>query len=230
MSPNHHTSRLRIAALAVALASLAFAATAGAVVYIYSNGFGTHGAYEQIKQLGGGKKACKEKYLAGSNQMSVTLKGKRFCVYTPPVEADSDQPDHEVIMNARFKRNGAKKRAQKATYLAVRVRSGGSSRYELVVHPALKTFKMLRNSDGSGLPGGQDNVIRPLGKVNSLRLRASGGKVVGFVNGERVGGFTDPNANGVKGRRVNFGSGFSKDVPGGPVALIERVKVGLPNP
>jgi len=230
MSPKSHTSRSRLVVTIVALASLAVAATAGAAVYVYSNGFGSHGAYKQIKQIGAGKKACQEKYVGGSNKMSVTYKNKRFCSYKPPVEADSDQPDHEVIMTAKFKRNNATKRAKKAAYLAVRVRAGGASSYELQVHPVKRTFVMLRNGQAAGLPGGETNAVKPLGKDNTLRLRSINSQVTAFVNGERVGNFVDPNPNQVTGRRVNFGPGFSQDVPRGPIAFIGRVQVGVPNP
>lgn len=230
MSPNAQSSRFRLAAATAVFVFLALAATAGAVVYVYSNNFGSHGAFQEINQLGSGKKACREKYLGAAEKMRVTLKDKRFCAYTPPVEADADQPDHEVVLGARFKRNDATERAEKATYLAVRVRASGPSHYELLVHPALKTVQFSRNGDASGLPGGEDNAVNSLGKLNTLRLRVTGGQVTGFVNGQNVGSFTDGNPNQVAGRKVNFGPGFSRNVPSGPIALIERVQVGVPNP
>jgi len=228
MPPLPKRSTFRLTAVLAALAALAFAATAGAVIYVYKNNFSSHGEYKEIDQLGGGKRVCQEKYIPEKDKMRVSLKDERFCVYTPPVEGDSDRPDHDIVVAASYTRGDSSDRAQKATFLAVRVRAGGESNYELRVRPEVRSFRMSRNGNSTGLPGGSSTAVKPLGKLNTLRLRVLNDVVVAFVNRQEVGRFTDPAPGQVTGRRVTFGTGFDRDVPRGPVAFFDLVKVGVP--
>ncbi|MDQ3571845.1 MAG: hypothetical protein M3383_03160 [Actinomycetota bacterium] len=230
MSPMPKRSRFRLVAALAATAALALAATAGAVVYIYKNNFSSHGEYKEIDQVGGGKRICQEKYVPEKDKMRVSLKGERFCVYAPPIEGDSGRPDHDIVVAASYNRGDSSDRAKKATFLAVRVRAGGESNYELRIRPDGRNFRMYRNGDPTGLPGGSSTAVKPLGKLNTLRLRVLNDVVVGYVNREEVGRFTDPVPGQVTGRRVTFGTGFDRDVPRGPVAFFDLVKVGVPNP
>lgn len=229
---NTRTVRSRIALAAVACASFAFVSSAAAVIYIYSNKFGSTAAYQEIDQTGGGKQACDESYSKDAQAMRIEMSGKTFCEYSPPVTGDADQPDHEIVVTGRILKS-TPKNTRKVAYIGVRVRVGDNTYYELRVTPKGGKYRLTRNpaGGGSGLPiSGDSNKINPLGEKNTVRLRITGGDVTGFVNGASVATYSDPNPGQVTGRKVSFGIGSTKDSRQGPIGAFKSVRVGVPSP
>lgn len=226
------SSRARLVAALAACASVAFVASAAAVVYIYKNEFGSGKAFREIDQSGGGNTACDESYSSGSKSMRIEVSDKTFCEYSPPVTGDAAQPDHEIVADGRIL-DATPKKARKQAYLGVRVRVGNDTFYELRINPKKKEYKLNRtpSGGGSGLPvsGGSDE-INPLGKKNKLRLRVTGGNVTAFVNGNSIATFNDPNPGQVTGRKVAFGVGSTKGANNGPIGVFKSIKVGVPTP
>jgi hypothetical protein len=218
--------------LGVAVCALfVFVASASAVVYIYKNNFGSKQSYDEIEQISGGKK-CDRKYSSDAKVMRVEVRGSTFCEYSPPVIGDAEQPDHEIVAQGRILK-ATPKNVREQAYLAVRVRVGDGTWYELRVMPKGKKYRFTRKpaGGGSGLPiNGTDNGIKPLGENNKLRLRVKGNDVKAFVNGKSVQSYNDPNPGQVTGRKVSFGVGSTKKANPGPVARFESIKVGVPNP
>ena len=209
----------------------AFVSSAAAVVYVYKNNFGSKQSYNEIDLISGGKK-CSRSYQADTNVMRAELRGKTFCEYSPPVTGDSDQPDHEIVVDGRIL-DATPKNVRDQAYLAARVRVGGDTWYEFRVTPKGEKYRFTREpaGGGSGLPiTGTDNKIRPIGENNKLRLRITGNDVTAFVNGESVESYNDPNPGQVTGRKVAFGVGSTKKANPGPVARFTSIKVGVPTP
>lgn len=212
-------------------ALLAFAAFASAVVYVYSNTFGTSAGYKQIDPISGGKK-CDRSYSSKAEAMRIELRGKTFCEYSPPVTGDNTQPDHEIVADGRIL-DATPKNVREQAYLAVRVRVGDGTWYDFRVTPKGRQYRFTREpaGGGSGLPlTGTDDKIRPIGENNKLRLRITGNDVTAFVNGKSVESYNDPNPGQVTGRKVAFGAGSTKKANPGPVARFSSVKVGVPTP
>ena len=226
------SSRARLVAVLAACASFALVASAAAVVYIYKNDFGSGKAYREIDQTGGGKKACDESYSSGSESMRIAVSGKTFCEYSPPVTGDAAEPDHEIVAEGRIL-DATPKNVRKKAYLAVRVRVGKDTFYELRINPKEKEYKLNRtpSGGGSGLPlSGGSKKINPLGKKNKLRLRITDGSATAFVNGKSIATYDDPNPGQVTGRKVAFGIGSTKGANNGPVGVFKSIKVGVPTP
>ncbi|HYH61571.1 MAG TPA: hypothetical protein VD766_06860 [Solirubrobacterales bacterium] len=224
--------RVRLVAALAACATFAIVASAAAVVYIYKNEFGSGKAYREIDQTGGGGNACDESYSSGSKSMRIEVSGKTFCEYSPPVTGDASQPDHEIVADGRIL-DATPKKVRKQAYLGVRVRVGNDTFYELRINPKEKEYKLNRtpSGGGSGLPlSGGSNQINPLGKKNKLRLRITDGTVTGFVNGNSIVTYDDPNPGQVTGRKVAFGVGSTKGANNGPIGVFKAIKVGVPTP
>lgn len=224
-------ARLRATLALAACGLFAFVSTAGAVVYVYKNSFGSKAAYKAIDQSSGGKN-CNRKYSSDSKAMRVQMRGRTFCEYSPPITGDADQPDHEIVAEGRILKD-TPKNVRKQAYLGVRVRVGDGTYYEFRVTPKGGKYRLTREpaGGGSGLPiTGSANAIKPLGKNNKLRLRITGGDVTGFVNGNSVVSYSDPNPGQVTGRRVSFGIGSTKKANPGPIGRFSSIKVGVPNP
>ena len=231
---SHHskrTARHRVS-LALALCGLfAFVATAGAVVYVYTNGFNSKSSYKAIKTLSGGKK-CQRSYQGDSKTMRIELRGRTFCEYSPPVTGDRDQPDHEIVAVGQILRT-TPKNVRRNAYLAVRVRVGEGTFYDFRVTPKGRRYKLTREPAGAAaaLPiAGTASSIKRLGQNNRIRLRISDNRATAFVNGESVAFYNDPNPGQVTGRKVSFGVGSTKRASPGPVGRYTSVKVGVPNP
>jgi len=224
--------RARLVAALAICASLAFVASASAVVYVYKNTFGSGASFREIDQTGGGNKACDETYSSGSKSMRIEMSGKTFCEFSPPVTGDSDQPDHEIVASGRIL-DATRKSVREAAYLGVRVRVGDDTFYEFRVNPKEKEYKLNRTPSGgaAGLPiSGGSTSINPLGEKNTLRLRITGNDVTAFVNGDSVAAYNDPNPGQVTGRKVSFGIGSTKDADNGPIGVYKSIKVGVPSP
>jgi hypothetical protein len=225
------TRRLTGAALAGAGAALALAVGAAATT-VYTNDFGTQGQFEQIVRSGGGKK-CDHNYRAKSKTMHVSVHGgPASCTFRPPLQGDSELPDHVARIQGKVLKKTPKS-ARGGAFLEVEVRAGGGGiAYRLLVYPEKKKWELLRGPKGGGdFPArGKSNAIDPINKPNVIQLAALGAKLVVTVNGKEVASVTDDDPGQVTGRKVRFGVGTAKNSGKDVIAVIKRISVAVPTP
>ncbi len=211
-------------------AALVCAGTALATVTVYDNPINSGNQMRELKQVTGGSSKCRRDFSTNRKVMRVKVRGRRLCGYRPPVEGDSNGPDLQLRLVGTILK-GTSKRARKAGYLAVGVRSAGVRGYTLEVRPRTRRFTLSRGPDSGAFPvGGRSNKIKGVGQRNVISLRAFGNVVIATANGSRLAKVTDPGGNHVDGRRTTFGVGSNKDLNPGPIGRIERVTVTIPNP
>jgi hypothetical protein len=230
----HKARRFSRIAFLAAIGLFAFASSAAAVVFIYTNGFNNRSGYREIDQVGGGDK-CDKDFLEEATAMRIEVSGREFCEYAPPVTGDKDQPNHEIIADGRLL-SDTPRDVRLKSYLAVRVRVGSGSYYELRVYPKDKRYKISREPGGGAFPlKGESEAIEKLGEDNLMRLRVTGNKLTAFVNGEELEPAgapipVDPQPGEVDGRKLSFGIGSTKKTEDGPIGIFKSVRVGIPNP
>ncbi len=230
MGPIRLTTRAALV-LALAVAIGVAAATALAGVTVYKNSFSRKGEVKELRQAEGThcKRGFRKK--AGKVRIDVT-RGPEVCGYRPPVEGDTDGPDHDFQANAKFLR-GTPKGLRKQAYVAVAVRSGKTSAYELRVYPVQHRFKLLRSPSGGGgaFPDqGRSSAIKGFNKPNVIGLKASGSRVIARVNGTKVATLTDTNPAQVGGRRLEVAVGSGKRSAKTVSATIDNLKLQVPTP
>ena len=216
------------AALALAGAgACAAAAVAFGIVSVYTNDFSTAGKGHQLSGAQGSH--CDKTVKNGS--LKVTVKqGPEVCGYQLPVEGESRQPDHDL--QARMKLLSlTPKKLRKNAYVGLEVRAGGGSDYELRIFPKGHRYVIKRTPGGSGFPvSGQDGAIKPIDKLNTLRLQAFGHVVKAWVNGAKIADVADSSPTDVRGRRlelvVSNGKKTDKDV----IARADDVRLSVPTP
>jgi hypothetical protein len=218
---------LLVAALALGLG----VATAVAGITVYKNNFSRRSEARQLKHADG--KHCDKRWRKKAQSLLVDVKkGPGACGYRPPVEGDSDGPDHDFQAEGKLLR--ATPRGLRASaYLAIAVRSGASSRYELRVFPKKHKYELRRapSGGGGGFPKrGKSRAIKGANKANVLRLRAVGNNVTAKVNGKRLAQVTDSNAGQVGGRRLEVFVGNKRSTRKDVVASIDNLRLQVPNP
>jgi hypothetical protein len=225
------TRRLTGAALAGAGAALALAVGAAATT-VYTNDFATQGEFGQIVRSGGGKK-CDHNYRAKSKTMHVSVHGgPASCTFRPPLQGDSELPDHTARIQGKVLKKTPKS-ARGGAFLEVEVRAGGGGvGYRLLVYPEKKKWELLRGPKGGGdFPArGKSNAIESINKPNVVELAALGAKLVVTINGKEVASVTDDDPGQVTGRKVRFGVGTAKNSGKDVIAVIKRVSVAVPTP
>jgi hypothetical protein len=227
---------LRTAAIgALLVAALAFASTAGAsLVGIYRNGMEGKGQLAQVVKLSGAR--CGR---SGSGSALLVLIGKQTkeCSYRTPVFGR----DLEIAATGRLL-SETPKALQSSAFLALDLRSGGGSRYQLAVYPKQRKAQVRKVlSDGSivyldiekGVAG-----VEGVDKANKLRLRAfnvtSGDEkgnchILAYVGGRLVSDVTDEGAGELEGRASGFSVGSAKPAKGAQ-ASFDDVVVRVPSP
>lgn len=224
--------RTRLAIVAAALgATVALAASATALVTVYSNDLSSRADFQELTRAGGGNRNCERAYRARGENMRVNVSGQRLCAFAPPVRGDGPRPDHDFSVEARVLKR-TPKRVRKATFLSISVRVGGGNSYELQVRPRVKRFRLLRNPNGAAFPvaGESRRDIGGIGELNKLRIRADGATIAAYVNGNRVAKATDPDADDFTGAKLAFGLGSRRDSSKGPVAKFDNIRVRVPSP
>lgn len=222
----------RAALLLTALVALGVAAaTALAGVTVYKNSFSRKGDAKELRHAEG--KSCKRGFRkkAGKVRVDVT-KGPEVCGYRPPVEGDTDGPDHIFQARAKFLRE-TPKGVRTDAYVAVAVRSGKTSGYELRVFPVKHRFRVVRtpSGGGGGFPAqGKSSAIRGFKKPNVLSLKAVGSKVTAKVNGAKVARVSDSNPAQVGGRKLEVAVANGKRTSKTVSATIDSLKLQVPNP
>jgi hypothetical protein len=222
-----------IAALA-ALLALAGSAAAASPIGLYRNTMETEAQRKQMVKLFGER--CGR---GGSKTAFQVFVGKatKECGYRTPVVGR----DLEIASVARLLGNTPKPVQHKA-FLALDLRAGGESRYELAVFPLQRKAQLLKlHEDGSVEYMHVEHkveAIKGADKANQLRLRAfnltSGPEkgsctIQAWVGKTLVAEVTDPAAGELRGRASGFSVGAVGNAKGA-VASFDNVVVRAPSP
>jgi hypothetical protein len=227
-------SRTRVGAAGAAAALVLAASISGVAVAttVYSNSFASQAQFNQIVRSGGGKH-CDHSYRSKSKTMHVSVHGgPATCSFRPPVQGDSELPDHIARVQGKILKKTPSS-ARGGAFLEVDVRAGGGGvAYSLLVFPEKRKFELLRGPKGGGdFPvRGKNKAISGINKPNVLQLSAVGAKVVATVNGKQVATATDNDPGQVTGRKVRFGVGTVKNSSKDVIAVLKRVSVAVPTP
>jgi hypothetical protein len=227
------TKRLAAAALAGLVAVAALAAAAALATTVYTNDFTTEAEFDQIVRSGGGKQ-CERRYRAKTETMHIAVRGgKTTCSFRPPLQGDSELPDHIVRLQAKVlkKTSGS---ARGGAFIEVDVRAGGGGvAYALLVFPDKGRWELHRGPEGGGadFPSrGESNAIKPINKPNSIAFAAQGARLVVTINGKEVTSVTDDDPGQVTGRKVRFGIGNAKRSDKDVIAVVKQISVAVPTP
>ncbi|HMC06683.1 MAG TPA: hypothetical protein VKG89_04720 [Solirubrobacterales bacterium] len=221
----------RATCLLAALAALGLAATALAGVTVYKNDLSSKREANELRHAEG--KHCQKTWRRKARNLRVNVKkGPDVCGYRPPVEGDTAGPDHDFQAKMKLLKS-TPKGVRDGAYLAVAVRSGKNSGYELRVFPTKHKFELLRSPSGggSGFPAkGSNEAVNGVNKPNVLRLKAVNAKVIARVNGTRVARVTDSNPAQVDGRKLEIAVGHRRHVAKPVSATVDDLKLQVPKP
>jgi hypothetical protein len=221
------------AALVAALLALAPAAGA-ALVGIYRNGMASKGQLAQIVKLSGAR--CGRGGTGSALSIAIG-KETRECSYRTPVVGR----DLEIAATERLL-GKTPKPVQRGAYLALDLRAGNGTRYQLAVYPRQRKAqlrKVLAGGDVEYLHIEKSvAAIEGVERDNDLRLRAfnitegeekGSCHIVAYVGGELVADVTDAGAGELTGRASGFSVGSAKSAKGAQ-ATVDDVVVRAPSP
>jgi hypothetical protein len=216
-----------------ALLAVAGPAT-GALIGIYRNSMESSGQRGEPVKLSGER--CGR---GGSDHAFQVVVGKRTkeCSYRTIVFGR----DLEISATARLLSSTPKAVRQKA-YLALTLRSGEGSHYQLLAYPLQRKAQLRKTlTDGSFeylRIAKHVKTIQGVDKANKLRLRAfnitSGPdkghcRILAYVGKVLVADFTDRASGDLQGRASGFAVGATKQAKGAS-ASFDDVVVRVPNP
>jgi ribosomal protein S8E len=220
-----------VALLAAVLAVGLGTAAALAGVTVYKNNFSGKAEAGQLDRAQG--KHCDKRWRRKTKTLRIAVqRGPGVCGYRPPVEGDSDRPDHDFQAKGKLLKRTPKS-TRRGAYLAIAVRVGKNTGYELRAFPKKHKFVLRRSPSGGGggFPAnGTSSAIKGVSKPNVLRLRAVGDKVTARVNGTKVAEVTDSNPGEVDGRKLEVAVGHKKNSPKPVLAVLDDLKLQVPNP
>ncbi len=206
-------------------------AAAVAGVTVYTNNFSSKGGAKELRHAEG--KHCDKGWRQKAKKVVVKAKkGKTVCGYRPPVEGDSDAPDHYLQATEKLAKSTPKS-VRDHVYLGIAVRSAKDVGYGLWVFPTQRKFKLARLAGGSKptfLAKGGNKAIKGRGKANHLGLKAVGSKVIAKVNGKRLAKTVDRNAGQVDGRKLEVMLGYKKHRSKTVSMTLDDLKLQVPNP
>jgi hypothetical protein len=221
--------------LATLAAALLLVSSAGAaLIGIYRNPLESKGQLGQIAKLAGER--CGRS--SGGHALQVVVgKQTRECSYRTPVIGR----DLEIAATARLS-SATPIAVQRGAFLAVDLRSGEGSSYQLAVYPLQRKVQLRKVlADGSVRYLDIEKDVAGVGgadRANQLRLRAfnvtSGDEkgncqLLGFLGGKLVAEATDEGAGDLKGRATGFSIGSAK-VAKGAKATFDDIVVRVPSP
>jgi hypothetical protein len=221
--------RLPAAIVLAAVGSCLAAALAFGIIIVYSNNFSSAGSKHQLSLIEG--KHC-EKAVAGGSLRVKVRQGPERCGYALPVEGEARQPDQDLQATMKVLRKTAK-HSRRHAYVALDVRAGAGSHYELRVFPKGKTFVLKRTPPGPGFPvTGKDHAINPIDELNTLRLQAFGHVVRAWVNGSKLAAVSDSKPKDVGGRRAELvvANAKHRSTPKDVFARVTGVRLSVPKP
>lgn len=223
--------RLTAVALAVFLASLAVVSGAGAaMIGIYRNGMETAAQRAQLVKLSG--RDC----IRGGGGEALRIEiGRRTkeCAYRTPVLGR----DLEIAATERLL-SGTPKRLRPGAFIALEMRAGGGSRYQLAVYPLQRKVQLRKIlADGSIRYLAivkNEKAVRGIDRANKLRLSAINegageARIVASLGRKRVAEVLDASAGELDGRASGFSVGSAKGATGA-VASVDDVVVRVPSP
>jgi len=228
MGPRRRTTPA-VALLAAALALGLAAAVALAGVTVYKNNFSSETEAKELRHSSG--KHCAKRWRQKAKSVRAQRnRGSGACGYRPPVEGDTAGPDHDFRVKEKLLK-ATPKGIRGSAYVAVTVRSGKSSGYELRIFPKRHKFQLHRVPSGGGFPAkGRNQAIKGVGKPNVVRLKAFGKKVTARVNGTQLAKVTDSDAGQVNGRKLQVAVGSTRRSHKQVVATFDNLKLLVPNP
>jgi hypothetical protein len=217
-------------ATAIGCACLTFAAatTAVAAIQVYKNDFSSRAEFKDAKAAG---KGCKKDWLKDKDRIEVEANGgPSRCKLKLPVQGDARQPDHELVATAKVGKSTPKK-VRGDVYIALSVREGNDSRYELRVFPHRQRYELRRQPDDNAFPErGRDRGIGRVGERNDLRIRAFGDRIQATVNKQKIGPVEDPAAGDQRGMRMSMTLGVEGRTGKQVDAWFDDVVVRIPTP
>jgi hypothetical protein len=218
----------RTTAIICACAPLAVAATSLAAIQVYSNDFSSRGEFKQVRAAG---KGCGKDWLKDKERVEVEAKeGPSRCKLKLPVQGDAAQPDHELAAAAKVGKSTPRKVRGQA-YVAVSVREGKDSRYELRVFPHRHRYELRREPEGGEFPvRGRDKGIGGIGERNVLRIQAFGDRIQAKVNKHEIAPVADSAAGDQRGARLSLAFGVEGRTRKELDAWFDDVRVRIPNP
>lgn len=217
------------ALLGAVLVMGALGAVAFATVIVYQNPFADRGDVRELKKQGG--KACMREFSRTHNRLVVIAKrAPKNCPLRLPVAGDQPRPDHAIKVEAKISKDTPKSVRRRA-YVAVSLRVGGKSGYELRIFPKRGRFELRRTPNGSGFPDeGRHRAIRGIGKTNTLRLQAFGRRIVAGVNGTQLASMMDSSPGRIDGRRIQIALGNRGDSRKNTKGGFDGLQVAVPDP
>jgi hypothetical protein len=228
---SHRRTRPAVALLAAALALGLSAAAALAAVTVYKNNFSSEAEAKELRHSRG--KHCAKKWRQKANSVRAQRTGgSGTCGYRPPVEGDTGGPDHDFRAKEKLLK-ATPKGLRRSAYVALAVRSGKNSGYELRIFPKRHRFQLRRSPSGGGdgFPAaGRSQAIMGVDKPNRVRLKAVGNRVTARVNGTQLARVTDSNAGQVDGRKLEVAVGSTRRSRKEVVATFDNLKLLVPNP
>ena len=223
--------RIAIPLAAVSSAALA-AAAAAAVIPIYSNDMASTAARSQLVKFGGGD--CSRGRSGEALKLGVGARTRECQLRTPVVGSNLD-----IKATARLL-EGTPSSLQSSVYVAVGLRDGSDSQYQLAVFPKKGSFQLRRdeppNGDRTLLAHGDSKAVKGVGKPNKIRLQAfptpdGGTRVAAFVNGKNVASVVEDahTASTISGRFTTVAVGAAKAAKDAS-ASFDDLTVAVPDP
>ena len=215
--------------MAAVVALAAVAAVALANVTVYTNDFSRRSGAQALDGPKGN--ACSKSWRKEQERVRIVARnGPRTCSYRLPVEGVQELPDHDLRAEGRVLQDtpGA---IRDTAFIAVFVRVGGGEYYELRVFPRTGAYSLRRTPDGPDFPAnGTSPAIRGIGNRNLIRLEVFGSGVRALVNGTELEDITDSDPGEVLGRKLRLGVGNTGNTQKDTVAVLDDVRVTVPNP
>jgi hypothetical protein len=228
MPGRHKRGIVAVGGTVLALGLAAVVALAG--VTVYKNNFSSRAEVREVKRSEG--RHCDKRWRKKAESVRIEVKkGPGRCGYEPPVQGDSDRPDHTFKATGKLLKQTSR-RVRGGAYVAVAVRVGKNSAYELRIFPARKKYQLRRDpSGGGGFPAkGTSSAIKGVNKPNVLGVKAVNDKVTAQVNGSKLTAVTDASANRVKGRKVEVAVGHKRRSSRPVIATLDDLKLQVPKP
>ena len=216
-------------ATGAATAMFAVLAPALADVSVYENDFGSRAEFKEVISASGGKRCDRRYRKKGKEMVGSVRRGNTTCSFRPPVEGDSELPNHIVTLDAKVLKK-TRKAVRRGAFLELTVRAGGEgSGYSFRIFPKRDRFELRRGPSGDGFPvQGKDKAIKGIHDVNKLRLAAKGATIEAFVNGTRVASVNDGNPGQVAGSKIRFAVGNAKGKSQPVFATFKKIAVAVP--
>jgi hypothetical protein len=221
--------RFAAATMAALAAGLLVCAFAGAeMVGIYRNGLETQPQRAELVKLFG--RSCKR---GGGEDSIRVLLGKKTdsCAFrTPVIGRDLELAATERILS------GTPKALQRKAYVAIQLRAGGGSKYELRAFPVQRKAQLIKVSEAGTKYLAIKKNVKGIGGINEptvvrLRVEKAAGDasatITAFIGPEMVGEATDEAASEVSGEFAAASVGANK-IAEGLAGSIDDLVVRVP--